>query len=89
MNKFATISASNLDALLRQTNGRWFSVEFIKKSGARRKIVGKLSSKHQLVNVRFPHRTVWDSNPDVFDYRKINLDTTMFVVADKVRYAVI
>ena len=91
MNKkvfYTTIPACNVDALLRSTQGRWFSIRFIKADGSMRRIVGKLSSTNQLVNMKYPHRTLWDSHPDIFNFRKANLSTTTEIVADHVHYIV-
>lgn len=79
----------NVDALLRSTNGRWFSISFIKANGNYRRIVGKLANKNQLVDIKHPHRLLWDSHPDVFSFRKANLATAMTIVADHKTYRVI
>lgn len=61
------------------TNGRFFSVSFVKKDGSLRKMVARIGVKKYLRGgenklANHPNLvTVWDSQKR--DYRSINLDT--------------
>lgn len=71
-------SSDELKAMVKSTKGRWFSAEFIKANGSKRKIVarvgchigvkgvGRKNTKENLV-------TVYE--PKVKGYRTINLET--------------
>lgn len=76
------IKRAELRDLLLDTNGKMFSVKFIKKNGEDRHMVCRLNvTKHlkggdQGYNpAEFNLLTVWEANVNKWDYRNINLET--------------
>ena len=73
-------SSDELKAMVKSTKGRWFSAEFIKANGSKRKIVARVgchigvkgtSNRKQKENLV----TVYE--PKVKGYRTINLETML------------
>ncbi len=68
-----------LEAEIRKTNGKFFTVEFIKKDGTLRKLTGRLGVKKYLTGgvSTVAHKPEYITVYDVQNkgYRNVNLDT--------------
>ena len=89
--KFSHISPAEAVNLIRQTNGGFFGVVFIKLDGSLRSMNARLGVRKDVkgtgrVSILPRYITVWDRTKG--GYRKINVTTIQSLSANRARYTV-
>lgn len=89
-----SITIENATKLMKFTNGRIFSVSFVKKDGSTREMTCRLGVKKHLKGGELSYdpseydlKTVFDLQKN--QYRMINLDTLLSITIDGVSYKVV
>ena len=71
-------SSDELKAMIKSTKGRFFSAEFIKANGSKRKIIARVGCRigvKGVLNRKQKDRLITVYEPKVKGYRTINLET--------------